>query len=224
MAGRQLSYNFPKIRFCKRGHAIIGDNITFLFNEGKRWIGCRTCNRARATRSLKSRMPTEAKARQVYSELLDGKTIHQIVESRHNRIIRMELLTNLFRKFPKVEKQFRSISTKNGAAHREALKLARPIIVAPSIIRATDDIVEEIEAVVPGHLPPDHRADVIQNIWLAVLEGRLKRSEIAERAREYINAEYRTNHNAWGLRSLDVPIWVDGKTTLLDTLTRGLWD
>jgi hypothetical protein len=60
--------------------------------------------------------------------------------------------------------------------------------------------------------------------WLAVIERRLKRSEIASRACEFIRAEYQANYNAWGTRSLDVPIWIDGNTTLLDTLTRGLWD
>jgi hypothetical protein len=81
-----------------------------------------------------------------------------------------------------------------------------------------------IAASVSLHLPKDHRDDVIQNIWLDVCRGRLKRHEIASRAMGYVRAEYRTNHNAWGDRSLDVPIWIDGKTTLLDTLTRGLWD
>jgi hypothetical protein len=81
-----------------------------------------------------------------------------------------------------------------------------------------------IAAAVPLHLPKDHRDDAIQNIWLDVCRGRLKRHEIASRAMGYVRTEYRKNHNAWGNRSLDVPIWVDGKTTLLDTLTRGLWD
>lgn len=65
---------------------------------------------------------------------------------------------------------------------------------------------------------------MIQNIWLDVLRGRLKRQDIAPRAGKYVRAEYKVNHNAWGPRSLDVPIYLDGKTNLLDTLTRGLWD
>jgi hypothetical protein len=77
---------------------------------------------------------------------------------------------------------------------------------------------------VPRHLPKDHRVDVIQNIWLDVLQGRMKRHEIAARTHQYVRSEYRMNHNAWGTRSLDVPIYLEGNTTLLDTLTRGLWD
>jgi hypothetical protein len=39
--------------------------------------------------------------------------------------------------------------------------------------------------------------------------------------------EYKNNHSAWGPRSLDVPIYLDGDTMLLDTLasgSSGLWD
>lgn len=222
-----LDYNFPKIKFCKRGHAIIGDNIKFLHNEGKRWLGCKICTKAIAARSLKSRMPPEDKVRQAHDALLAGKTITQIVDYRfgNNRIIRLELLNTLFRKFPKVGKRFRALSEKNAAARRQEAILSRPIIAAPSIIRAADDIMDVIESAVPLYLPYDHRCDVIQNIWKAVLEGRLKRSEIASRAKEFVRAEYRSNHNRWGDRSLDVPIWVDSSTTLLDTLSteQALW-
>lgn len=104
-------------------------------------------------------------------------------------------------------------------------KSRHPKIASPSIIRATDNIVDAIEAAVPRHLPKDHRDDVIQNIWLDVLQGKFARTEIATRASSYVRAEYRASHNKWGDRSLDVPIWIDSATTLLDTLSteQGLW-
>jgi hypothetical protein len=94
----------------------------------------------------------------------------------------------------------------------------------PSIVRASNDIMDVISAAVPRHLPRDLRDDAIQNIWMAVLEGRLKRSEIATRAHKFVRAEYQNNHNAWGPRSLDVPICLDSSTTLIETVTSGLWD
>ncbi len=61
-----------------------------------------------------------------------------------------------------------------------------------------------------------------------MLEGRLKRSEIAARAREFIRAEYKSNHNAWGPRSLDAWLFDDGNATLLNRLSTeagtGYWD
>jgi hypothetical protein len=86
---------------------------------------------------------------------------------------------------------------------------------------------DAIRAAIPRHLPPDLRDDAIQNIWMAVLEGRLKRSEIRVRAHEFGRAEYKSSHNPWGPRSLDVPLWIDSNATLLDTLasgSSGLWD
>ena len=71
-------------------------------------------------------------------------------------------------------------------------------------------------------MPRDLRDDAIQNIWMAVLEGRLKRNEIVARAREFINAEFRAAHDKHGnTDSLDVPIWLDSRTTLLDKLAGG---
>jgi hypothetical protein len=39
-----------------------------------------------------------------------------------------------------------------------------------------------------------------------------------------VRAEYKDSHNAWGPRSLDVPIYLDSNTTLVETISRGLWD
>ena len=57
------------------------------------------------------------------------------------------------------------------------------------------------------------------NIWVAVREGRVKRNEIADRAKEFVRAEYLTNHNAWGPLSLDVPLSIETNATLLDRLS-----
>ncbi len=38
--GQAPDYNFPKINFCIRGHAIIGDNIRIA----RETINCRTCS------------------------------------------------------------------------------------------------------------------------------------------------------------------------------------
>jgi hypothetical protein len=110
---------------------------------------------------------------------------------------------------PKIGGLIRRLAEKNRIAVKSAPRGA--IVVAPAVIRASGDIMDEIAAAVPRHLPRDLRDDVVQNIWLAVTEGGLKRSEIALRTRAFVRAEYRNNHNAWGPRSLDVPLWIDGE-------------
>jgi hypothetical protein len=220
-------YNFPKVRFCRRGHAIIGDNIHIYSPRGCRYIQCRTCRIEHRKRHLKTRLPSAKKMGEVVSALHEGKTITEIVGFKAHRytpgtmVIDRRYLNNFFEENPKIKKRLLRMSAKNAAVLRQE-RFA--LIARPAIIRDIDDIMDTIRAAVPMYLPRDHRDDVIQNIWLAVIERRLNWSEIASRAREFIRAEYRTSHNAWGPRSLDVPIWIDGNTTLLDTLTRGLWD
>ena len=89
------------------------------------------------------------------------------------------------------------------------------------VIRTADALMTEIDAAVPRYLPRDPRDDAIQSIWLAVLERRLPREEISACAHEFVRGEYKANHNASGLRSLNVPTRIDSNTTLLDTLASG---
>jgi hypothetical protein len=52
----------------------------------------------------------------------------------------------------------------------------------------------------------------------------LEAGDIPTQAHKFVRAEYQSNHNAWGPRSLDVPIYLDSSTTLIETVTSGLWD
>jgi hypothetical protein len=213
---------------CHRGHPLSGDNL----RPRKNGRECRACrlqwqrdnrqksydytNRKRASGQLKmGYLPSVVK---LTDPGLLRYAIEMVAQTGRREaafeIIGRERFTAILAYEPKLRKRVKKLTVRR----------LSPLIAAPSIIRATDDIMDVIESAVPRGLTPDHRADVIQNIWIAVLERRLKRSEIVPRVREYINAEYRNAHNKYGDRSLDVPIWLDSRTTLLDTLTRGLWD
>jgi len=62
-----------------------------------------------------------------------------------------------------------------------------------------------------------------RNIDRNLRMARRKRSEIAApRAHEFVRAEYRSSHNPWGHRSLDVPIWIDGRSALIEARALGL--
>jgi hypothetical protein len=98
------------------------------------------------------------------------------------------------------------------------------VITSPSLVRAGEDIFDRISLLVPQNLAGDMRDDLIQNIWMAVREGRLLPNDIVGRIDSYVRREYRDNHNAWGPRSLDAPTYVDSNTTLIETITHGLWD
>jgi hypothetical protein len=216
---------------CVHGHPLSGDNLYIRLDRPEH----RECKRCRhlAVKRYQARLPSEQSVRRLIEAAKSGQTIKNVCYGQRGRrktkvpglfVMHREQLNTLAVASPPLgERLFRMFHINETSARIEGAK-SRRVHPSPSIIRATDDIMEVIAAAVPRYLQRDHRDDVIQNIWLDVLQGRLRRSDIAARTREYIRAEYKMNHNAWGTRSLDVPIYLDGNTTLLDMLTRGLWD
>jgi hypothetical protein len=89
---------------------------------------------------------------------------------------------------PKIGRPIRRLAEKNRIAIMTAPR--RIVIAAPAVVRAGVNIMDEIAASVPRHLPRDLRDDVIQNIWIAVIERKLKREDIPTRAYEFIRAEW----------------------------------
>jgi hypothetical protein len=85
-----------------------------------------------------------------------------------------------------------------------------------------------ISAMVPANLPPDVRDDIAQSIFMALLEGSLRRDQVKERVRQSVTAHNREANRSgvgkYGLVSLDAPIFADNSMSLSDTITRGLWD
>jgi len=221
---------------CTRGHPLAGENLGMglRVRNGQRlpWRYCRACKRisdrvsGRKNPNKYSRWKpkiSEDVIRAVISNLQDGLTLARICGPpvRAGKpyvtlgIVREGALLAYRRANPKLGRLIDKLAEKNRQASWAGR--TRSMVATPSIIRSSDNIMDEIQAAVPGHLPRDLRDDAIQNIWMAVLERRLKR----------IRAEYKNNHNAWGPRSLDVPLWIDSNTTLLDTLasgSSGLWD
>jgi hypothetical protein len=87
---------------------------------------------------------------------------------------------------------------------------------------------QSIPAMLPDNFPG--KEDVIQSIFLALVEGRLDRSQVQQHLRRFMR-EYNRQHPAkfakFGnarLVSLDELMFEDGSTTRGDTVSRGLWD
>jgi hypothetical protein len=85
-----------------------------------------------------------------------------------------------------------------------------------------------IPAMLPDHFPG--KDDVVQSIFLALVEGRLDRSQVERHVRRFVreyNRQHPTKFAKFGnslLVSLDEQIFDDGTTTRGDTVSRGLWD
>jgi hypothetical protein len=124
----------------------------------------------------------------------------------------------------------------NPKIHAALIKLRDPakktIITAPRIShhnpRQVERAIERINVAVPRHLQRDHRDDTISDMTFAWLEGRLRDVDIERNASSFVRARFKSDHNRYGDLSLDVPIYVDGSATLLDSLSTdsgaGYWD
>lgn len=99
------------------------------------------------------------------------------------------------------------------------------IVLAPSFnptLTPDHELLVAIRNAVPRWLTRDMRDDVVGEMLLAVIEGRVSRDAIGAAVRQFVNHSYRLDHNRWGALSLDEPI--PGTTIRrIDTITEGLW-
>jgi hypothetical protein len=79
--GRLPNYNFPKIKFCSKDHAIIGDNIAF----SSRRMECRTCLRMYDSLKRKNGNLAESTIRNVLRGLREGMTINNLAGWRGDK-------------------------------------------------------------------------------------------------------------------------------------------
>jgi hypothetical protein len=91
-------------------------------------------------------------------------------------------------------------------------------------IRHNNEISASIRNALPSRLTKEQRDEISQMIWFAIGEGRLRPRDVAGRMQEFVRLDFRLHHNKFGPRSLDMPLHEDGHETLIDTITRGLWD
>jgi hypothetical protein len=85
-----------------------------------------------------------------------------------------------------------------------------------------------IRNMMPRNLPPEVCDDVVQSIFLALLEGSLQRDQVRGRVQSFVTAFNRDadKHGTgkYGLPSIDAPLFANGTATLGDRITHGLWD
>lgn len=85
----------------------------------------------------------------------------------------------------------------------------------PSAI-STGDIRQQVDRVLTRGLEPEVREDVMSEMTVAVLEGRLAETDVTRQtAREFV-ARYHRVSGSWSMRSLDAPTSSDSNRTLHD--------
>jgi hypothetical protein len=148
--GALPDYNFPKIRFCSKGHAIIGGNISVSGDE----IKCRTCARMYSLLNRKSSKLDETVVRKVLVALQEGKTFHNLAGFKGKRyvggwIVDVARLNRFCDENPKIGKRIRMLAEKNKI---KAASQSNPVrTVKPVIVRVSNDIMDLISAAVPHY-------------------------------------------------------------------------
>jgi hypothetical protein len=206
---------------CKNGHpfAVYGrPNM----NKGCMTRQCRLCDYHRIKRGglIKPEMVVK-----VRTALERGLTIRAITTGdRATRLVPHHAFSRYRRENPEFDRFVLEMSKDNNSrGQRRRHQRLRNVA-----IREQNTDYHQILAMVPRHLSPDMRDDVAQSIFVALLEGSLRRDEVIKRLPEFVAAHNRDASRCgtgkFGLISIDAPMFAESSTTLADTITSGLWD
>lgn len=235
----------PARTICKAGHAMTGDNVRMDRDH----LVCRKCKAAQSkawgdanrekVRLSQLRTLQKRKARKdVYMNLSQEATnkavTRPILEKLFDTIRETGLMKSTFGVISETRmRAFWHFNPKVYAAMKKVrIQTKRTMVVtvsAPAVSlnnpARVERIMERINAAVPRHYQRDLRDDVVSDMTLAWIEGRLRADDIEKRARDFVNARFKSDHNKWGDISLDVPLSEDGTVTLGDILPedRRLW-
>lgn len=81
-----------------------------------------------------------------------------------------------------------------------------------------DRLYSEIASAVPRWLSPALREDVISEMYVAICDGTLDRSDIAARAKRFATTAQRQFESKYGPVSIDLPRWETGSATIGDCI------
>lgn len=211
---------------CKYGHPLFGPTV-YIRRNGKRQ--CLLCAKRRDSAPPP---PSAEQLHQVTAALNAGKPLRLICSGKvgPNRAVRPIVshikLIAYRRQNPEFERFVQSaISNNNSKAQLRRYNLER---ARTDEIRAENNDYHKIRAMVPANFPHDVRDDIVQSIFMALLEGSLRRDQVKERVRTFVaehNREARKHGTGkFGQKSYDAPIKAGSSLTLADVTTRVIWD
>jgi hypothetical protein len=225
MTARNVAtYNFPKIKFCKLGHAIVGENI---YVEG-RGVRCRQCRRVTQHKTQATGNFGEALVRKVVTAVNEGMSIQRMTGRRGHTFVgpfvvaRVRLLA-FCKANPKLGNWILKKTAENAKnSRREAAILRRAQVAAPALVRNMG-VLTAIEAVVPRYLSAADRQDIIADMWMAVAEGRLHPGEIGTQVKRFVAAHHKMypTTDRWAPTSLDSPVHDNNPLPRIERIAAG---
>jgi hypothetical protein len=158
----------------------------------------------------------------VTAQIIAGSSINNFTKSGPNYLVKFSTFARCRRENP----EFDRLVTE---AISDRVYRAAPAVAAGTFrYEWNPGDLQAISAMLPNQFPG--KDDVVQSIFLALVEGRLDRCQVERHLRRFVreyNRQHPTRYAKFGnsrLLSLDEVIYDDGTATRGDTVSCGLWD
>jgi hypothetical protein len=207
---------------CIKGHPLEKPRLW----GGREYRHCAVCAAARArlggalTRDQLKRVKSAIGAGMPISHFTGGGRPTYIV--KHRTFLRYRNENPEFNRFV-----LEATKDNNCRAQKQRHQLQR-MIVGGRVEQAND--FHSVAAMVPTYLPAHIKDEIVQSVFLAILEKTLHIDDVPKRISEFVAAQHRmfpTKFAKFGdspLVSLDEILFDDGSRTRADTVSSGLWD
>jgi hypothetical protein len=198
-------HNRPRRSHCKRGHPLTEDNIR-LQKVGERTARmCRVCSLARNKRGYKQWAVGQRKKGLMYGGYTKGNIARTVSPDQVEQMFGAVRATGFIKAaYPVLPSSKVNAFLFFNPQIRDDLKqvaaIARgELTAAPIVVRSTDilqdhDLVQcvigRINRAVSFSLSKDHRDDVVSDITLAWIEGRLEINDIERHAKKFVNKRF----------------------------------
>ncbi|RXG96362.1 hypothetical protein EAS62_12280 [Bradyrhizobium zhanjiangense] len=151
-----------------------------------------------------------------------GRTFAELTSYRHNatRVIRRNQLLQAMEDKPALVPILRPLFVRNRATKHKAQmqRLSKGGIFAPT----SDVVFRAVEAAVPHTLLFQVRQEIVGDMFVAVMEGRLGLDDLGKRWQEFARNANRM-FPKYALPSFYAPAFREGDTSLIETISDGLW-
>jgi hypothetical protein len=205
---------------CRNGHPLADAFVSHQAGYTKR--DCRSCWRIRQ----KQAPPIKPEvARKVEILLRRGSPISSFTTGgSKSYLVEHKTFTRFRLENPQINELFLQ-NRKTANSRGQGLRYLR---IKNSARREEANDYQKILAMFPLSFPGRH--DAAQDVFVALLEGSLKRVDVPTRVQQFMTAHNRmfpTKYAKFGdspLLSLDEALFDDGTATRADAVSRGLWD
>jgi hypothetical protein len=200
---------------CQRGHPLSGDNLGIQVSYGRsRHRYCKQCNRELVAIGGIVKPATISKVKKLLEK---GVFLSHITGQRGGHYtVPSQSLTRYRRENPQFN-QFVLQAIEGNTRRALMLRYQR---ARNAGVREQENDYHRIAALVPRTTP--NRDDVIQSIFVAIIDGSLKREDVQQRIGLFVTEQNKVNPSKYGV-SLDAPLYREGNTTLIETVSADLW-